>query len=274
MDDLRPDIKDILLQDIGDEKNRKIKKLLTLIAMIIVLFLIILIIMKFVNGKDEVFDDDIAISLPVNTDKDYEEIEKEIKEGNKPQEETRNDKNIQQILNNYNNTQNVKKDILDEIVRRPIIPLKEEPAPKPIAEQPNNSMQVVPQPKPTPTKLPVVVQPTPTKPATPVAKPTTPTTKPADLFANTKQSTQTVSSNTQKGTYIQIASATKLDLNSPLLKDLQAKGYKYTLYDTKINGVNYTKVLIGPYKTEADYQKALIDARKNLHEQAYRFTVN
>lgn len=271
MDDLRPDIKDILLQDIGDEKNRKIKKLLTLIAMIIVLFLVILIIMKFVNGKDETFDDDIAISLPIHTDKDYEEIEKEIKEGNKPQEETKNDKDIQQILNNYNNSQNVKKDILNEIVRRPIVPPKQESASKPVAEQSNNSMQVVSQPKPAPVKP--APQPTP-KPVASTPKPTVPA-KPADLFANTKQPVQTVAnSNAQKGTYIQIASTTKLDPNSPLLKDLQAKGYKYTLYDTKINGANYTKVLIGPYKTEADYQKALLDARKNLHEQAYRFTVN
>lgn len=256
MDDLRPDIKDILLQDIGDEKNRKIKKLLTLIAMVIVLFLIILIVMKFINSKEESFDDDLSISLPVSTDKDYEEIEKEIKNENKKPDEGKSDKNIKDILNNYSKPKEV------------IQPKPNPPKEVEVKPEHENSMQVLPQAKPAPAPAPKPAsKPAPAPKPTPAAPKPAPT-KTADLFP-TK-----ASSNVQKGTYIQIASTTKLDPNSPLLKNLQSKAYKYTLYNTKINGVNYTKVLIGPYANDADYQKALVDARQNLHDQAYRFVVN
>lgn len=261
MDDLRPDIKDILLQDIGDEKNRKIKKLLTLIAMVIVLFLIILIVMKFINSKEESFDDDLAISLPISTDKDYEEIEKEIKNESKKPIEGKNDKNIKDILNNYSKPKEV-------IKAKPNPPIEVEVKPE------NNSMQVLPQVKPDPAPAPAPA-PAP-KPAAPKPAPV-PAPKPAPKPAPIKTADlfpTKASSNIQKGTYIQIASTTKLDPNSPLLKTLQSKAYKYTLYSTKINGVNYTKVLIGPYASDADYQKALVDARQNLHDQAYRFIVN
>lgn len=84
---------------------------------------------------------------------------------------------------------------------------------------------------------------------------------------------QPINQEISKGVYIQVASVVKFDANSAVVKKLLANNYKYTLYNTVISGVNYTKILVGPYENELNYKKSLNDIKINFNEQAYKFII-
>lgn len=65
------------------------------------------------------------------------------------------------------------------------------------------------------------------------------------------------------GTYIQVGSFTKEPSNK-YLENIRNNGFKYKLYEIKVNGKIFTKVLIGPFKDKQDANAELNSIKKLL----------
>jgi len=109
-----------------------------------------------------------------------------------------------------------------------------------------------------------------------IPKPTPPTksAKPA------KAKTQTVAkpkaklqNSAQKGTYIQVGAFAKLKPDTKLIKKITSKGYSYIIFDTKINGRNLKKLLIGPYKNRTTAKKDLPSIKSAINKGAFLIRV-
>ena len=74
-----------------------------------------------------------------------------------------------------------------------------------------------------------------------------------------------------KGTYIQVASVSKLDKSSALIKRITANGYKYTTHEVVVNGNKVVKILIGPFSSniESNIQKI----RQDISSGAFVYRV-
>ena len=69
-----------------------------------------------------------------------------------------------------------------------------------------------------------------------------------------------------KGYYIQIAALTKKPTKR-FLANIMKKGYDYKLYNIKIKGKQYTKVLIGPYSSKKVALSKRLKLEKHLKIQ-------
>ncbi len=69
--------------------------------------------------------------------------------------------------------------------------------------------------------------------------------------------------------YIQVGSFSKLSPSDNLLKKIEASGLAYTYQKVDIGGKTNTKVLIGPFDTDAQARKALQGVRQTIEPGAF-----
>jgi len=77
----------------------------------------------------------------------------------------------------------------------------------------------------------------------------------------------------EAGYYIQVGAFYNLKPNKKLIAMIKAKGFEYTIYNTKVNGKNIVKVLVGPYLSKSAAKSDLPKVRKSIQKGAYLFNI-
>ncbi|MBR2158409.1 MAG: SPOR domain-containing protein [Campylobacter sp.] len=252
-------LQDILLDKNEEEKSGGIRKILIGVALLVIIFVVVLIVVKFLNSNDTKKVNDISDSLllpaelPANTSDNsgsndlFEQVP--IVSDNSNSKES-----FENIVNEYKNAQAAMDTTPSMIV--PVLPPKVEepfgataPAVKDNKKEPVKKSE--PAKKVEPKKEPVKKS-EPVKKVEPKKEPTT-------------------TSGLAKGTYIQVASVSKLDRNSALIKRITANGYKYTTHEVVVNGNKVVKILIGPFSSniESNIQKI----RQDISSGAFVYRV-
>ena len=252
-------LQDILLDKNEEEKSGGIRKILIGVALLVIIFVVVLIVVKFLNSNETKKGNDISDSLllpaelPANTSDNsgsndlFEQVP--IVSDNSNSKES-----FENIVNEYKNAQAAMDTTPSMIV--PVLPPKVEepfgttaPAVKDNKKEPVKKSEPVK--KVEPKKEPV-------KKSEPVKK-VEPKKEPA------------TTSGLAKGTYIQVASVSKLDKSSALIKRITANGYKYTTHEVVVNGNKVVKILIGPFSSniESNIQKI----RQDISSGAFVYRV-
>ena len=245
-------LQDILLDKNEEEKSGGIRKILIGVALLVIIFVVVLIVMKFLNSNETIKSNDISDSLllptelPANTS-DNSGSNDLFEQVPIVSDNTNSKESFENIVNEYKNAQAAMDTTPNMIV--PVLPPK--------VEEPFGTVApAVKEPKKEPVK-----KAEPVKKVEPVKK------------AEPVQKTQpvTTQSGLAKGTYIQVASVSKLDTNSALIKRIKANGYKYTTHESVVNGNKVVKILIGPFSSdiEANMQKI----RQDISSGAFVYRV-
>lgn len=262
-------LQDILLDKNEEEKSGGIRKILIGVALLVIIFVVVLIVVKFLNSNETKKGNDISDSLllpaelPANTSDNsgsndlFEQVP--IVSDNSNSKES-----FENIVNEYKNAQAAMDTTPSMIV--PVLPPKVEepfgttaPAVKDNKKEPVKKSE--PAKKVEPKKEPV-------KKAEPVKK-SEPKKEPVKKVEPKKEPATT--SGLAKGTYIQVASVSKLDKSSALIKRITANGYKYTTHEVVVNGNKVVKILIGPFSSniESNIQKI----RQDISSGAFVYRV-
>lgn len=238
-------LQDILLDKNEEEKSGGIRKILIGVALLVIIFVVVLIVVKFLNSNETKKGNDISDSLllpaelPANTSNNsgsndlFEQVP--IVSDNSNSKES-----FENIVNEYKNAQAAMDTTPNMIV--PVLPPKvEEPFGATAPAVKDNKKEPVKKSEPVKNVEP---KKEPAKKVEPVKK-VEPKKEPA------------TTSGLAKGTYIQVASVSKLDRNSALIKRITANGYKYTTHEVVVNGNKVVKILIGPFDSniESNIQK-------------------
>ena len=238
-------LQDILLDKNEEEKSGGIRKILIGVALLVIIFVVVLIVVKFLNSNETKKGNDISDSLllpaelPANTSNNsgsndlFEQVP--IVSDNSNSKES-----FENIVNEYKNAQAAMDTTPSMIV--PVLPPKvEEPFGATAPAVKDNKKEPVKKSEPVKNVEP---KKEPAKKSEPVKK------------VETKKEPATTSG-LAKGTYIQVASVSKLDRNSALIKRITANGYKYTTHEVVVNGNKVVKILIGPFDSniESNIQK-------------------
>jgi DedD protein len=236
-------LQDILLDKNEEEKFGGIRKILIGVALLVIIFVVVLIVVKFLNSNETKKVNDISDSLllpaelPANTSDNsgsndlFEQVP--IVSDNSNSKES-----FENIVNEYKNAQAAMDTTPSMIV--PVLPPKvEEPFGATAPAVKDNKKEPVKKSEP--------------------AKKVEPKKEPA------------TTSGLAKGTYIQVASVSKLDKSSALIKRITANGYKYTTHEVVVNGNKVVKILIGPFSSniESNIQKI----RQDISSGAFVYRV-
>lgn len=73
--------------------------------------------------------------------------------------------------------------------------------------------------------------------------------------------------------FIQVGSFSRLEPNRQFIGTIESNGYTYRYYQIDRDGKRVNKVLIGPYATRADAEKALPGIRKTVESGAFIYTI-
>ncbi|MCI7364925.1 SPOR domain-containing protein [Campylobacter lanienae] len=270
-------LQDILLDKNEEEKSGSMRKILIGVALLVIIFVLVLIVMKFLNSDDKKNNNDIADALLLPTElpatsTPTNNTSNELFEQVPIVSDTTNSKDsFENIVNEYKNAQAA----MDTTTISPVLPPKvEEPfgpvEPKEVKKEPTKQEVAKNlEPKKVESK----------KTQTEVKKSEvkkTETKKPDPKKAETK--TDSVKTNVAqnstslaKGSYIQVASVSKLDTNSALIKKIVASGYKYKTHKVVVNGNEVIKILIGPFG--ADLESNMQKIRQDISNGAFVYRV-
>ncbi len=69
--------------------------------------------------------------------------------------------------------------------------------------------------------------------------------------------------------YIQVGSFSRYKPNKKFLSSIEKAGFNYRFYKTNVHGRTYTKVLVGPFRSEKEARKALRIVRKKIVKGAF-----
>lgn len=69
--------------------------------------------------------------------------------------------------------------------------------------------------------------------------------------------------------YVQVGSFSKYEPDTKFLKSITSRGYKYIYHKVIVNGKGINKVLIGPFKNEAEAREKLKDIRSKIESGAF-----
>jgi DedD protein len=81
--------------------------------------------------------------------------------------------------------------------------------------------------------------------------------------------TVTASSPTAGGHYIQVGSFEKHQPDDKFLNSILKLGYKYKFHEVKANGRTVSKVLVGPFPSQEEARKALVNVRSSVEPGAF-----
>ena len=236
-------LQDILLDKNEEEKSGGIRKILIGVALLVIIFVVVLIVVKFLNSnetkKGNAISDSLLLpaELPANTSDNsgsndlFEQVP--IVSDNSNSKES-----FENIVNEYKNAQ-AAMDTMPSMIAPVLPPKVEEPF--------GITAPAVKDDKKEPVKK----------------------SEPAKKVEPKKESATT--SGLAKGTYIQVASVSKLDRSSALIKRITANGYKYTTHEVVVNGNKVVKILIGPFSSniESNIQKI----RQDISSGAFVYRV-
>lgn len=286
-------IDDSILLDPDTARSNNIKKILTGIAILVVLFLIILLTMRFINSGDTATNEPLvmpsedAIFTP---------------EKSTAQTKTTEEKTVVEIKSTPTKVEpkvveiKVAQEPKKEDVKPVVVETKQEAVENTQAKQlePKKEVVVVTAEKTkvqSPKEQPVKTQAPTQKPAKEVTKadtkkqevsqteikktpkeqsvknqtPTQESSKPI------KKGTQ-ISGNVPNGSYIQVIATTEFKNDDPALLKLINAGYSYRLYTETVNGREFTKVLVGPYKGDK-LQNEMSNIRATVNKDAFLYRV-
>lgn len=74
---------------------------------------------------------------------------------------------------------------------------------------------------------------------------------------------------TQSGHYIQVGSFEKIQPDKKFLDSITNLGYSYKFHEVKVNSKTISKVLVGPFSSQAEARKALIRVRSSVEAGAF-----
>jgi len=249
---------DDLIIDTIAPKNNKTKSLLTLVALLIIVLIVGIILTKTLLKSPE--NDELAFEENMS-----EMIAPELKlqestEVAKPKEEP----SLPAIIEEKTKVK------VPEVIHEETVSIEE--AVKPVVEEKKPEPVHIKKPTVTKTKpaieLPVTQQPehkktskvvTTSKPKTKVTKPKTTTEKPVVKH----QAPKTTSTGKY---YVQVGSF-KENPSPRFLSVIKSSGFKYHV--TNPDRTGYKKLLIGPYKTRAEVDKARDIIRDRIHKSAF-----
>ncbi|WP_297574962.1 SPOR domain-containing protein [uncultured Campylobacter sp.] len=249
-------IDDLFVPNEKESKITSVKKTLLAIAAAVVLFLIILIIMKFINS-DEI-DTKKPPVIPTKTEKPASESKVIVVQPEKKVEL----KKVEEPI---------------ELSPKPTIKKEEPREPKPVVE----TKKIEP-PKVTIEPPRVTIEP---KVTTPVKKEerVIVVSEPKKVVKKTKKDTEinlkqvaptkksaTTKSVSSTHNYVQVLATKNFNKDSAEIKKLTSLGYSYILHDSMVNGVKYTKVLVGPFD-EKSLNQALNRIRKEVNKDSFVF---
>lgn len=258
---------DDLIIDNIEPKNGKTKSLLTIIALLIVVLIVAIILTK------------ILLKSPTNPELSFEEnntemIAPELKLQEKPKvsKPKEDDLSLSNIIEKKLTTpkEEVKKPIEikeetivvdEEVVVENTKPVIEEPAiEKPVIQKSVVEKEVIKQ-EPKKIETPKVVTPKVEAPKT--------VTKPKTTPKVVKNPTVTHKATSGVKYYVQVGSFAK-DPSTRLLSVLKNSGFAYSVSAPEANGNK--RVLIGPYRSRAEVDKALKEVRDRITKTAFVFT--
>ena len=257
-------LQDILLDKNEEEKSGGIRKILIGIALLVIIFVVVLIVMKFLNSNDSSKNNDIADSLLLPTELPATNAptnsSNELFEQVPIVSETTNSKDsFENIVNEYKNAQAAMDTTSNTIT--PVLPPKVE---EPFGSTDTGSKEV----KKEPIKK-VEPKKESTEPKKAESKNIAP--KKTEVKKETVKSSATSSLSLAKGSYIQVASVSKLDKNSALIKKLISSGYKYKTHEVVVNGNKVIKILIGPFGSDLNSNMEKI--RQNISSGAFVYRI-
>ncbi|WP_096018022.1 SPOR domain-containing protein [Campylobacter lanienae] len=263
-------LQDILLDKNEEEKSGSMRKILIGVALLVIIFVLVLIVMKFLNSDDKKNNNDIADALLLPTElpatsTPTNNTSNELFEQVPIVSDTTNSKDsFENIVNEYKNAQAS----MDTTTISPVLPPKvEEPfgpvEPKEIKKEPaKQEVAKNLEPKKVESKKPEVKKTETKKPDPKKAE-----TKTDSVKTNVAQNSTSLA----KGSYIQVASVSKLDTNSALIKKIIASGYKYKTHKVVVNGNEVIKILIGPFG--ADLESNMQKIRQDISNGAFVYRV-
>lgn len=247
--DERNNFDDIILDK--SNKSERMKKLLLRIIALAILFLVVIIIMMLFKDSEPQQNALPSVpSEPVSTGTDFENIP--ITSQNDEFDESFEilKQKMQGLDEDNASTENNQSFVMP-------LPSSEYNTTVPLPSEPKA------EPKPT-----TATQKSVTKPA---EKPKTETKKPATEKQPTKPSVASADK-LSVGTYIQIFSVSHFDPKSKELALIEKNGYKYKLYKTKVNNIDRTRVLVGPFSKD-EINAELQKVQDKIHKDAIIFQV-
>lgn len=265
-------LKDILLDKNEEEKSGGMRKILIGVALLVIIFVIVLIVMKILNSDDKRSNNDIASDLllptelptttPTNTSNELFEQVPIVSDT------TNSTDSFESIVNEYKNAQAA----MDTTIAPVLPPKVEEPfgqiEPKEVKKEPaKQEVAKNLEPKKVESKKPEAKKPETTKPEVKKAE----AKKPEAKKEATKEASTPNSTSLAKGSYIQVASVSKLDTNSALIKKIIASGYKYKTHKVVVNGNEVIKILIGPFG--ADLESNMQKIRQDISSGAFVYRI-
>ncbi len=248
----KDEFSDIMLEEESDDKTSKVKKIAIYVAIFLLIFIVVLVIMKLLNSSDDTIEQKQFASqenTKIVQQKKDDPLFKEV-----PIEKDKN-----------------KKESFDEWVNR----LREKEKKKEQAQKEADTKV-----KTDKTKVEKVAENIPIKKVEPAKQPdktdsknTKPATKTKSVANKKKIPTIPVPKSTAKtgNVYIQVLATTKPKPDASFIKKVKAKKYPYRLYNVKVNGTPYVKVLVGPYKNRSQAKNSLAKVRKTLNPKAFIF---
>jgi DedD protein len=230
---------DDLIIDTIQPKSSKSKSFLTLIALFIVVLIVGIILSKTYNNTNSdntlTFDDNTTSAIaPELRLQEPEEI-------TKPKEAPSLSKIIEETLKEPEAPKEAPVSPIVEPTEKPSIPTEE---PKGIVEE-EKPKPIVEIKKPVEEKVKVTPK---TETEKPLAKPAAP-----EVVQTSKY-------------YVQVGSF-KQNPSPRFLSVIKSSGFKYHV--SKPDAIGNKKLLIGPYKTRADVDKALVVVRDRIHKSAF-----
>ncbi|WP_298085898.1 ABC transporter ATP-binding protein [uncultured Campylobacter sp.] len=281
------ELRDIMLDNNEDKKNKNVKRILILVAVFVIIFLAVLIVMKFLNSpetNDQVAQTDSRLVLPPEPD-NTRSIPQQVSVPATPPSEP-----------------------APQVAQTNVPPVAPPPPSEPQAQQPNPTFEQVPivpenkgqdsfedmvkalkekedkrqqdagAPAPTPTE-PSTIQGALKQNDAPGAQPSEPKAEPKQHVnvvkqkepkqekaakqpkndaAKEKQAKQKPAKqapvasggDAHSGSYVQVFAVKHFNEKAPEFGKLKAAGYAYKLYRTNVNGNEIIKVLVGPYSGE------------------------
>ena len=244
---------DDLIIDTIAPKNNKTKSLLTIIALLIVVLIVAIILTKTLlkSPENSELSFEENLSEIIAPELKLQEPTKEIKIA-KPKEEPSLSAIIEEKVTAPEEPKET--EVIEE-VKAPVVVEKEEIAPeksKEIISEKVVSKPVITKPVVPVKTVPKIIQ----KPKQTVKKPIK---KPVLTHKKPKA--------TVSGTYYVQVGSFKDDPSARFLSVIKSSGFKYHV--SKPDRTGYKKLLIGPYKTRADVDKARDVIRDRIHKSAF-----
>jgi len=234
------ELSDIVLEK-DDNKSMKTKRILIIVALLIVVFLIVIVVMRVANEPTQPKNSNVKLILPPNPTQKIVETNKEddlFKQVPIVEEEDKKE--------SFENM--VKSLKAKEIQKQENIQPKEEEVVETVKVEET---------------VKVVVPPKEVKPAK----------KPVKKQVKAKPVKKSSSNLAKNGIYIQVGATSRLTPDKKFLAKLSSKSYEYRLLPIDVKGTKVTKILVGPYSSNAKARSVLADIKSSINKDAFIYRV-